>query len=93
MIVAQTSVFINLWTSMITDETSEDKMEMAINTFMPFGFGSIIGPFIIGPVQDRYGYKATMSLIFVQNLMFMPWIIVYNEIHQFTWMAYIIMFF
>ena len=89
---AQTSVFINLWTSMLLDESSEEAMRIALNTFLTFGIGQVIGPLVLGHVQDKYGYKATMILIFMENLVFLIITIIVNEIHSFTSVAHICMF-
>jgi MFS family permease len=59
---------------------SEDvKIGMAILTFLPLGLGSIIGPLIMGLIQDRYGHKASILYI-IFNIILAGSILIYmNE--------------
>jgi len=60
---------------------SEDvKIGMAILTFLPLGLGSIIGPLIMGFIQDRFGHKASILYIIFNIIITGALIIYMNEV-------------
>ena len=91
---SQACVYINFWVStMSTFDLSENqKISTAVYTFLCFSFGLVFGGILLGPILDKYGYRAALTFIFIEITIAGLFLIVQNEIHYFDWTAYITMF-
>ena len=73
--------------------TSDEKIRIAVNTFIAFGLGLVFGPWPMGLLQDKLGHKAALLYIFTNTLIFNSLLVIVNEIEYFNfWFACFIMF-
>lgn len=91
---SQASIFVNFWCSTMSDMdiSNEEKIQKALFTYIPLGFGCMVGSVLYGFVEDKCGNKASILFILAQVLIFNTMIIVLNELHEFNWLAYVTMF-
>lgn len=97
-LAAQASVFVNFWVFVVGNSaegksmTEDSKIEQAMYTFISMGFGMIIGAFLLGLVQDKYGHRASLSMLLSEIVFFSTILLVVNENQTFDWTAHVIMF-
>ena len=54
-------------------------MQLAILTYTALGVGAVIGPIPMGLIQDKYGHKACIFYILINNIGFTLLIMFLNE--------------
>ena len=88
----QATIIINMWPGMLDSSySSDDQTEIGVYTLFVYGIGQTIAAPITGRLQDKFGHKAILLLSLSLLLIFTPFIIIINEIHEFTWPIYLCM--
>jgi MFS family permease len=73
-------------------DTEDAKIEKVVYTFLFLGIGSILGSSILGLIMDKFGHKASISVLLFTVLWTFIGLIIQNERHVFDWTANVTMF-
>ena len=96
------SICVKFWVSLINDSESlldeyedieeDQKNALAIYTYTFFGIGTCTGAIVLGMVQDKFGHRASLSLLAVTIISTYTLFLVLNEKRRFDWTANLAMF-
>ena len=70
------SVYINLWVFIYSStaegalKSEDEKIERTVYTFVSMGVGLIVGPILMGIIQDKCGHKASLTLLLSEVIIF-----------------------
>ena len=94
LVASSASVYVNFWVSTIKDQTinADEKTQLAVYTFMPFGIGAIFGSFVFGTLLDRFGYRTSLFIMLTLITVILALLVYENESHEFSNLAYATMF-
>lgn len=86
--------FLVTWMSMTmnSDWDDDEKSKEALLAMEGFAVGEILGSFLGGYIQDKYGYKALSTYYTIMCTIACAFLIIYNEIFEFGWLAYLMTF-
>ena len=72
--------------------SEDDKNALALYTFTFLGLGTLCGAFLLGMIQDKFGHRASLSMIALTIVLTYTLLIIQNERRRFDWTANLSMF-
>ena len=88
-------IFVPFWVSVqqnLSDLTEKQKEAQALSVIVLFGLGQVVAAPTVGIILDKFGNRTALSFILALNILSFSLILVINEIHTFTWTAWLGMF-
>ena len=95
-LACQASVFIGFWVLLITNtedqngskpnQSEDEKIAIAMKTYVTLGFGMAFGPQLMGILLDKYGHRASIIYILSCTILIGILLILQNELQHFNYL-------